>query len=79
MPRYAFRIEYDGRPFSGWQRQAAHPSVQGALEAALARIAPEAPQTVGAGRTDAGVHAAGAGGARRTWRAPGSPGGWRRR
>ena len=59
MPRYAFRIEYDGRPYSGWQRQAAHPSVQGALEAALARIAPEAPQTVGAGRTDAGVHALG--------------------
>ena len=59
MPRYALKIEYDGRPYSGWQRQAAHPSVQGALEAALARIAPEAPQTVGAGRTDAGVHALG--------------------
>lgn len=59
MPRYAFRIEYDGRPFSGWQRQAAHPSVQGALEAAIARIAPEAPLTLGAGRTDAGVHALG--------------------
>jgi len=59
MPRYAFRIEYDGRPFSGWQRQAAHPSVQGALEAAIARIAPEAPATLGAGRTDAGVHALG--------------------
>jgi tRNA pseudouridine38-40 synthase len=59
MPRYAFRIEYDGRPFSGWQRQAAHPSVQGALEAAIARVAPEAPATLGAGRTDAGVHALG--------------------
>ncbi len=59
MPRYAFRIEYDGRPFSGWQRQAEHPSVQGALEAALARIATEAPMTAGAGRTDAGVHALG--------------------
>ncbi len=59
MPRYALKIEYDGRPFSGWQRQAAHPSVQGALEAALARIAPEAPPVAGAGRTDAGVHATG--------------------
>lgn len=59
MPRYALRIEYDGRPFSGWQRQAARASVQGALEAAIARIAPEAPFTVGAGRTDAGVHAIG--------------------
>ncbi len=59
MPRYALRIEYDGRPFAGWQRQAAHPSVQGAIEAALARIAPEAPQVAGAGRTDAGVHALG--------------------
>lgn len=59
MPRYAFRIEYDGRPFAGWQWQDAHPSVQGALQAALARIAPEAPQVVGAGRTDAGVHGTG--------------------
>jgi tRNA pseudouridine38-40 synthase len=59
MPRYALRIEYDGRPFSGWQRQAALASVQGALESAIARVAPEAPQTVGAGRTDAGVHAVG--------------------
>lgn len=59
MPRYAFRIEYDGRPFAGWQWQDTHPSVQGALQAALARIAPEAPQVIGAGRTDAGVHGLG--------------------
>ena len=60
MPRYALRIEYDGGPpFVGWQWQDAHPSVQGALQAAVARIAPEAPKLVGAGRTDGGVHATG--------------------
>lgn len=59
MPRYALRIEYDGRPFAGWQWQEALPSVQAAVEAAVARIAPEAPPVVGAGRTDRGVHATG--------------------
>ncbi|MFT3972643.1 MAG: tRNA pseudouridine(38-40) synthase TruA [Amaricoccus sp.] len=59
MPRYALRIEYDGRPFVGWQWQAAHPSVQRRLEDAIARIASEAPPVTGAGRTDAGVHATG--------------------
>ncbi len=57
MPRYALKIEYDGGPFSGWQRQSAHASVQASLEAAIAKIAPEAPLVQGAGRTDAGVHA----------------------
>ena len=33
MPRFALRIEYDGGPFAGWQRQADQPSVQGAIEA----------------------------------------------
>lgn len=59
MPRYALRIEYDGAPFAGWQRQAEHPSVQGTLEAALARLEPNLPAIVAAGRTDAGVHALG--------------------
>lgn len=59
MPRYALLVEYDGRPFSGWQRQADQPSVQGAIEAALARLEPGPFTIAGAGRTDAGVHARG--------------------
>ncbi len=59
MPRYALKLEYDGGPFSGWQRQADRPSVQAALEAAAARIDPAGPAVLGAGRTDAGVHAEG--------------------
>lgn len=59
MPRYAFRIEYDGQPFSGWQRQASAPSVQEALESALAKLERDLPSTAAAGRTDAGVHAFG--------------------
>ena len=56
MPRYALRIEYNGAPFAGWQRQADQPSVQGALEAALAKLEPDVPSVAAAGRTDAGVH-----------------------
>ena len=59
MPRYAFRIEYDGRPFAGWQRQANVPSVQQTLEEALAKLQAHEPRTTTAGRTDAGVHATG--------------------
>ena len=57
MPRYAFKVEYHGAPFAGWQRQADQPSVQGAIEAALARLEPRAHTIAAAGRTDAGVHA----------------------
>ena len=60
MPRYAFLVEYDGTPFHGWQRQSGGlASVQGALEAALARLEPSGPAVQGAGRTDTGVHASG--------------------
>ncbi|MBA3516740.1 MAG: tRNA pseudouridine(38-40) synthase TruA [Rhizobiales bacterium] len=59
MPRYKLLIEYDGAPFVGWQRQANGRSVQGAIEAALARLTGEAAILRGAGRTDAGVHALG--------------------
>ncbi|NNJ67095.1 MAG: tRNA pseudouridine(38-40) synthase TruA [Boseongicola sp.] len=59
MPRYAFTIEYNGQPFSGWQRQPDQPSVQGAIENALTKIDKTAPLLSAAGRTDAGVHAYG--------------------
>ena len=64
MPRYAFLIEYSGAQFHGWQRQTggqsgSQPSVQGALELALAALDPSTPTVTGAGRTDAGVHATG--------------------
>ncbi len=59
MPRYAFKIEYDGLPFAGWQRQTDQTTVQGCVEAALAGLQPDAPGVVAAGRTDTGVHALG--------------------
>ncbi|ABA79745.1 tRNA pseudouridine(38-40) synthase TruA [Rhodobacter sphaeroides] len=59
MPRYALRIEYDGGPFAGWQRQAAQASVQGAIETALGRLEPGPHTIAAAGRTDTGVHASG--------------------
>ena len=59
MPRYRVTIEYDGTPFVGWQRQTNGPSVQAAIEAALPKFTGETPEVTAAGRTDAGVHAAG--------------------
>lgn len=59
MPRYCISIEYDGTPFSGWQFQADAPSVQGAIEDAIAALTGERVTIQGAGRTDAGVHALG--------------------
>ncbi|MCY4610497.1 MAG: tRNA pseudouridine(38-40) synthase TruA [Gammaproteobacteria bacterium] len=59
MPRLACGLEYDGACFSGWQRQHHAPSVQDAVENALSTIADHPIRTAVAGRTDAGVHAAG--------------------
>jgi tRNA pseudouridine38-40 synthase len=60
MARWALKLEYDGGSFVGWQRQAIGLSVQQVLETAAARLAGGGPVgTVVAGRTDAGVHAAG--------------------
>ncbi len=59
MPRYALKVEYQGEPFAGWQRQKDLPSVQGAIEIALSQIQPGDHTIAAAGRTDAGVHALG--------------------
>jgi tRNA pseudouridine38-40 synthase len=59
MPRYALKIEYDGTPFAGWQRQRDVPSVQEAVERALMKLEADIPPLVAAGRTDKGVHATG--------------------
>ncbi len=59
MPRFKLIIEYDGAPFSGWQRQENGASVQQTLEEAVLGLTGEAAKVHGAGRTDAGVHATG--------------------
>ncbi len=59
MPRYKLTIEYDGSVFAGWQRQDNAPSVQATLEAAAEALDGASAQVIGAGRTDAGVHAMG--------------------
>src|SRR3712207_6754976 len=57
MTRFRLTVEYDGRPFMGWQRQGHGPSVQQAIEQAVEAITGEQAVLHAAGRTDAGVHA----------------------
>jgi len=57
MPRYKLTIEYDGTPFVGWQNQKNGVSIAGAISDAVEKFAGERPDVMGAGRTDAGVHA----------------------
>lgn len=56
MTRFALTVEYDGRPFMGWQRQHHGPTVQASIERAAHAITGEAVAVHAAGRTDAGVH-----------------------
>jgi tRNA pseudouridine38-40 synthase len=59
MRMLKLHIEYDGSEFVGWQMQHNGRSVQGVLEQALSKVLQEEVHIVGAGRTDAGVHAKG--------------------
>jgi tRNA pseudouridine38-40 synthase len=57
MPLFRLTIAYDGTGFVGWQRQAAGESIQGLLEGACEALDGRPVTVIGAGRTDAGVHA----------------------
>jgi tRNA pseudouridine38-40 synthase len=59
MRNIQIHIEYDGRNYAGWQRQENTRTVQGQIETVLAEILQEHVNVIGAGRTDAGVHARG--------------------
>lgn len=59
MTRWRVTVEYDGGEYVGWQRQENGPSIQQALEEAIAAFCGETVRVHGAGRTDAGVHAFG--------------------
>lgn len=59
MPRYRLTIEYDGRPYKGFQAQDELPSVQGSIERAVKAFSGQTLRLQAAGRTDTGVHATG--------------------
>lgn len=59
MELYQFIIAYDGTEYSGFQRQKDHNTIQAELEKALRKIGWNGETILAAGRTDAGVHAAG--------------------
>lgn len=58
MNNYKLTVSYDGTRYYGWERQPGRDTIQGKLEAVLTRMCADVPvQVIGAGRTDAGVHA----------------------
>jgi tRNA pseudouridine38-40 synthase len=59
MPIFKVILEYDGTRYAGWQRQPDQATIQATVEETLAMVAQEPISIVGAGRTDAGVHALG--------------------
>lgn len=59
MPIIKLILEYDGTAYSGWQRQPDRPTIQEAVETAILGVTQINVPVIGAGRTDAGVHALG--------------------
>src|SRR5215216_6601684 len=57
MPNWRLTLEYDGTRYSGWQEQKSSRTVAGELRLAAERFLPRPVEIMGAGRTDAGVHA----------------------
>ncbi len=57
MYRYQILIEYEGSKFIGWQTQKKGSSVQKTIEKTLSKLLKQKIKLIGAGRTDAGVHA----------------------
>ena len=54
---YKLTIAYDGTRFFGWERQPDRETIQGKLESVLEKLNGTSVDVIGAGRTDAGVHA----------------------
>lgn len=59
MPRYRLLVEYDGRPYNGFQAQGDQPTVQASIERAILGFSGQSLRLTTAGRTDTGVHATG--------------------
>ena len=57
MNNFRLTISYDGTRYFGWERQPGKETIQGKLEAVLSRMTGAEVNVIGAGRTDAGVHA----------------------
>jgi len=57
--RFRLTLQYDGAAYHGWQVQPDLPTVQGAIEEVVSRIAGQRHPVLGSGRTDSGVHATG--------------------
>ena len=59
MRNIKLTIEYDGKDFSGWQKQPNKLNIQGEIERAIENVTGEKVELIASGRTDAGVHALG--------------------
>jgi len=57
MRNIKLTIEYDGKEYNGWQKQANHLNIQGEIERAIKNVTGKDVELIGSGRTDAGVHA----------------------